>query len=83
MNRVDESIGTKGVSEFIGSTAATNDVSRLGVVWKDNNPLTARTTDLLHHDCNEPRPFFPQPEGKPGSKRTVDDVTRPSSLSNL
>jgi len=57
-----------------------NNVAGPGIIGKDNYFLTTRTTDLLQRNGNEMLPLFPQPEGKAGSKRTVDDVPRPGVL---
>lgn len=65
------------------TTAAMDDVPWLGIVGQDNHPLTVGTTDLFQRNGDEMVSLSPQPEGKPGSERTVNDVAWLSSLGKV
>jgi len=78
-----QGIGAKFIGEPVVSITATDGVSRLGIIRKDNNSLAVGATSLFKRDNDKLVPLFPQPEGKAGSKGAVDDVASLSSLSTL
>ena len=78
-----ERIGAKLISQLVVLITTADGISWFYVIGKDDFFLTSRTSGLFQGNADKVVSFFPQPEGKPRSKRAVNDVARLSTLRNL
>lgn len=76
-------VGAESVSESIVLATAADSFSRLSIIREDNDSLTVGTAGLFHCGGEKLGFLLPQPEGKAGSKGTVEDIARLDSFSDL